>query len=151
MTSHWGPPTWKFLHTLAEKIKEDSFTVIKPQLIQFLINICKNLPCPSCSQHATSLITRANFNNVKTKQDLKNVLYMMHNAVNRQKNKPIYNYELLDATYSKNKFVNTYNHFINVFKTKGNMALMSDSLHRQLLTNQLKTWLQKNLNHFDLK
>jgi len=35
MTSTWGPPTWTFLHTLAEKVKEGSYNEIRNNLILF--------------------------------------------------------------------------------------------------------------------
>ena len=50
--SYWGPNTWIFMHTLACKIKEDSFPIIGKQLVLYLIQISYNLPCPECSQHA---------------------------------------------------------------------------------------------------
>ena len=31
--SHWGPPTWMFIHTLAEKVKEEEFPKIGQQII----------------------------------------------------------------------------------------------------------------------
>ena len=150
MTSTWGPPTWTFLHTLAEKVKEGSYNEIRNNLILFIIRICKNLPCPYCSQHATQILSRANFGNIKTKQDLKNVLYMMHNAVNRSKNKPIFEHSNLDSVYAKKNLIATYNSFINVFQTRGNMALLTDSLHRRLLTSDLKVWVQANISKFNI-
>ena len=50
--SQWGPPTWLFMHTLAEKIKEDSYPIIGKQLIYNIIQICNLLPCPDCSEHS---------------------------------------------------------------------------------------------------
>ena len=35
--SQWGPPTWMFIHTLAEKVKEDSFAIIGNQIIVNII------------------------------------------------------------------------------------------------------------------
>ena len=148
--STWGPPTWIFLHTLAEKVKDNSYHEIKNSLILFIIRICKNLPCPTCATHATQILSRANFSNIKTKNDLKNVLYMMHNAVNRQKNKPIFEYANLENCYSNRNLLNCYNNFISVYQTRGNMSLLTDSLHRKLLTSQLKVWMQSNINKFNI-
>ena len=75
---------------------------------------------------------------------------MMHNAVNRQKNKPIFEYSKLDNLYSSKNFISCYNSFINVFQTRGNMALLTDSLHRKLLTSQLKVWIQSNISKFNI-
>ena len=54
--SQWGPPTWVFIHTLAEKIKEDHFNAIGKPVIYNILQICNNLPCPECSDHAKQLI-----------------------------------------------------------------------------------------------
>ena len=49
MTKTWGPCTWYLFHTLAEKVKEESFPLIKESLISLIIRICSNLPCPECA------------------------------------------------------------------------------------------------------
>ena len=38
----WGPPTWTLFHTLAEKIHEDTFPILGPQLFYHIKNICRN-------------------------------------------------------------------------------------------------------------
>ena len=43
MTKTWGPCTWYLFHTLAEKVKEESFPLIKDSLISLIIRICSNL------------------------------------------------------------------------------------------------------------
>ena len=63
--SSWGPNTGIFMHTLAAKVKETSFPIIGPNLILILIQICNNLPCPECAQHA-----RQFWNKVKTNTEL---------------------------------------------------------------------------------
>lgn len=148
-TSSWGPPTWNFLHTMAEKAKEETFPASKNNIFQFLMRICKNLPCPICSAHATSLMKRINLAAIKTPEDLKKVLFMMHNAVNRKKGKPLFEYSQIKR-YSSNNLIAAYNSFIAVYKTRGNMALMTDSLHRQLLVKDLKQWIQKNIGYFNI-
>ena len=66
----WGPPVWMLLHSLAEKIKEEKFSEIGPQLFNIIKNVCSNLPCPDCSMHATRFFSRVNFSLIKTKTDL---------------------------------------------------------------------------------
>ena len=56
MTKTWGPCTWFLFHTLAEKIREEHFMKLKPELINIVKNICSNLPCPECKQHAMAKI-----------------------------------------------------------------------------------------------
>ena len=58
--SYWGPSTWIFMHTLAANVKETSFPIIGPSLILILIQICNNLPCPECSQHAKQFWSKVN-------------------------------------------------------------------------------------------
>ena len=145
--SSWGPPTWNFFHVLAEKVKEETFDECKHNLFQFIQRICRNLPCPTCASHATSLLKKVNFSAIKGKQDLKNVLFMMHNAVNRQKSKPVFEHHQL-TFYSNKKFIPSYNHFIASFRTRGNMTLLADTLHRQFLVAELKTWISKNIRYF---
>ena len=36
----WGPPVWNFIHTLAEKVNEDYFNVIKTSLFSIIKRIC---------------------------------------------------------------------------------------------------------------
>ena len=60
----WGPPTWTLFHTLAEKIHEDTYPILGPQLFYHIKNICRNLPCPECSQHASTFLTKINFNGI---------------------------------------------------------------------------------------
>ena len=56
----WGPPVWMFLHTLAEKIKEDEFSKIAPSTFTLIRAICSNLPCPECSMHAKTFFQNKN-------------------------------------------------------------------------------------------
>jgi hypothetical protein len=149
-TSTWGPPTWVFLHTLVEKLKDETFQESKHIVFQFISRICKNLPCPTCSAHAMLLLKRVHFPNVKTKEDFKHVLFIMHNAVNRQKGKALFEYSNLKM-YANKQLIPTYNAFISVFKTRGNMTLLPDSMQRQILISDLKQWIQKNLKYFNLK
>ena len=39
MTKTWGPCTWFLFHTLAEKIREEHFMKLKPELINIVKNI----------------------------------------------------------------------------------------------------------------
>ena len=93
--STWGPPTWLFMHTLAEKIKDTSFLTVGPQLINVLIQICNNLPCPECATHAKSFWSKVKVSNIKSKLDLCNLLYVFHNMVNKRKKWKLMNISFL--------------------------------------------------------
>jgi hypothetical protein len=147
--NQWGPPTWIFFHTLAEKIKDSSFELVGKSLVSNINRICSLLPCPECSQHAKTFWSRVNFATIKTKTDLKNILYVFHNTVNRRKRQPLFKYEKLEY-YKTRNVIETYNNFSRNFNTYGNMNLIADSFHRVRLLAYLKKWLTINIQHFDM-
>lgn len=146
--STWGPSTWIFMHTLAAKIKEDSFPIIGANLILVLMQICRNLPCPECTQHATQFWTKVRTANIKNKNDLINLLFVFHNMVNKRKQYSQFKYENLKY-YETRNIIETYNSFSRNFNTKGNMNLINESFHRNLMLSSLRTWLMTNISHFE--
>lgn len=146
--NQWGPPTWMFIHTLAEKVKEDSYPIIGSQIIANIIQICANLPCPDCADHSKVFWSKVKISNIKTKQDLINILFVFHNTINKRKNLTMFKYDDLQYYKSKN-IVNTFNTFSANFNTKGNMKLITESFHRARLVVFLRNWLVGNIVHFD--
>jgi hypothetical protein len=147
--NQWGPPTWIFMHTLANSVKDDSFDSIKQQMISFLIEICYNLPCPECANHAKLFWRKVNTSNIKNKIDLVNLLYVFHNTVNKRKNYKPFQYQDLQY-YNTKKVVETFNSFTRNFNTRGNMNLINESFYRNRLIISIKRWLMQNLVHFNL-
>ena len=139
----WGPPVWTFFHTLAEKINEDYFHKIKFSLFFIIKRICNFLPCPECSQHASRFLARINVQAIKDKNQFKQMLHLFHNTVNKRKKKAFFSFE------NTNKYKNynlgaTFNNFIKVYHTKGNMNLIAESFQRSLLIKDLKKWIMNN-------
>jgi hypothetical protein len=147
--SQWGPPTWIFMHTLAEKIKEDSFPMIGQQLIIQIIQMCANLPCPDCASHAKVFWSKVKTGNVQSKHDLINLLFVFHNTVNKRNHLPLFKIESLTYYKSKN-VIKSFNHFARNFNTYGNMRLINESFHRSRFLISLRNWLMNNLQHFDI-
>jgi hypothetical protein len=147
--SSWGPSTWIFMHTLAAKIKEDSFPLIGQPLIQNIIQICSNLPCPDCAEHAMTFWSHVKISNIQKKQDLIDLLFVFHNTVNRRKQYKPYRYEDLNY-YTSQNLVERYNLFCRNFHTKGNMNLISESFRRNMFLSSLRTWLMANFRHFEI-
>jgi hypothetical protein len=139
----WGPPVWMFLHTLAEKIKEDEFSKIAPSLFTLIRTVCNNLPCPECSMHAKLFLSKIDFAKIKTKDDLKRILYIFHNAVNKRKNKPAFNINYI-ARYSTSNLAIAYNNFVAAYKTNGNMKLLADNFQRKIVIKNINSWLSRN-------
>ena len=145
--STWGPPTWIFIHTLAAKVKPESFPIIGSQLINIIIRICYNLPCPECSQHAKEFWSKVKLANIKDKTDLINIIFIFHNIVNKRKNFRPFKYIDLQY-YTTRKVIETHNNFAKNFNTTGNLNLINDSFHRSRMLHSLKKWLMANLIYF---
>jgi len=146
----WGEPTWFLFHTLAHKIKDESFSEIKNELIENIFSICYNLPCPKCQAHASEYVKRVNINSIKTKDDLKNFLFKFHNDVSSMKGNPIFPYDQLNDKYSKAVTVNIIRNFFVFFPDKSfNVTAIANSIHRDRTITQLKNWFYKNIYHFD--
>ena len=146
--SHWGPSTWLFIHTLVAKVKEESFPQIGQILTTNIINISYNLPCPECAQHANEFWKTVNISNIKSKTDLINIIWVFHNRVNFRRKIPQFKYENL-IYYNTKNIINTYNIFANNFNTKGNMRLLNEAFHRNILLVSIKKWLIENIAHFE--
>jgi len=145
----WGEPTWFFFHTIAEKVKEEKFDIIRKELLNLVYSICANLPCPDCASHASEYMNGINFNTIKTKQNFKDLLFTFHNAVNEKKGFEKFPYDKLDEKYSKAVFVNIVQNFLMHFQNKhSSIHMIANDLHRSRVVEQVKTWLQENIIHF---
>jgi len=143
----WGPPIWTLFHTLVEKLHEDTYNIIAPQLFGHIKRIATNLPCPECSQHAGLFLSKINFNGVKTKDDFKKMMFFFHNVVNYRKRKPVFNQLLLNK-YEKMNVITAYNNFVSVYHTRGNMKLLAESFQRKLILKDFRQWLMNNISNF---
>jgi hypothetical protein len=145
----WGKPIWTFFHLLAHKVKDEDFAAIRSELLNTIFSICTVLPCPVCSEHAKRYLQAINFNNIRTKQDLKIMLSNFHNEVNRRKGYAIFNAENLNETYDGMNFVDAINLFIYHFEDKHRSAkLMADDMMRTQISMNVKTWIRQNIQHF---
>lgn len=145
----WGEPTWFLFHTLAEKVIETHFLEIRAGLLDVIYSICLNLPCPKCAEHAKSHLNGINFNTIRTKEDLKMLLFDFHNLVNSRKKYSIFKYEDLkkyELAITKNII---YNFLTEYNKKNKNIRYLADDLHREKITSSLKKWFSSNLNHFN--
>lgn len=144
----WGPPIWTFLHTLVEKIDEKKFLELGPALVFHIRRIVTYLPCPDCSRHASRFFSQLPPDKYSSKKELKNALFVLHNLVNKRKNKKLMPISVLDDYKNKN-IIYTYENFIRVYKTRGNMKLLTESFQRQIIVSGFKKWLLKNIKSFN--
>jgi len=147
----WGEPVWFLFHTLAHKVKDAEFANIKNELFANIVSICYNLPCPKCAKHATEYMKKINIHSIQTKEDLKKMLFVFHNNVNREKGYPMFEFDKLDEKYEKANTKNIIYHFINQFNVKDfNVNMINSNLQRNMFLNKFKVWLSQNIQHFDI-
>ena len=72
----WGSGVWIFFHTLVAKIKPQHFLEHRQKLIDIIIQVCSNLPCPECSTHASDFLRTVRFQNVAHKKDLVEIMHV---------------------------------------------------------------------------
>lgn len=145
----WGGPTWYLFHTLAHKVDENRFDVVRADMLMIIYNIACNLPCPYCAEHARKHLDTVNFQAIQTKEQLKRMLYDFHNIVNQRKGYAIFPYENLDKTYNPAITVNMIQNFMAAFTKKThNMRLLADDLKRRHIHIKLRTWFQQHHQFF---
>ena len=95
----WGPHAWFFLHTVAFAYPYKPTPSQQLNMRQFLINLGSILPCQVCQQHYQENLQQNSIDNaVQSKDKLFVWLVNIHNAVNRQLNKPEMS---LESAYQK--------------------------------------------------
>ena len=140
----WGNTVWYLFHSLIYKIKESHFNEVKDDFIYVVKTISANLPCPECSADANNELNKVNFDNIKSKEEIKLLLFNFHNHVNKKLNKPIFKLSELDDKYSKANIKIIYNNFFIIFASNSNTPqLMSASFHRQYNLPKIKIALDK--------
>jgi hypothetical protein len=146
----WGEPTWFLFHTFAQKVKVSMFPKIKNELLSMIYKICNNLPCPDCTNHATSYLQGINFGAIQTKNDLIEMLWRFHNVVNHRKHYQQFPMSQLNAKYSKANTNNIIRNFIQHYDKHGySMRSGTDSFHRTRMITSFKTWINSNIQYFD--
>ena len=147
----WGAPTWSLFHVLAEKTKPELFSTIRNELIDIIVLIATNLPCPNCSGHATQYLKRVNLNAIQTQDQLRYFLFLFHNSVNERKHVPLYEFEELSTRYSLVNTADTIHRFMYFYEGKYTRTnhLVAQGFARANITRRLKDWFDKNINVFN--
>lgn len=147
----WGEPFWFLFHTMAEKVKEELFPSVREELLNLIYTICLNLPCPDCSNHAVKYLNGINFKKIQTKSELKEMLFIFHNGVNKRKNVPFFQREDLDEKYSSAQMIPILNNFmVHFLNKKSSIRMIANDFHRERMYKELQKWFSKNINIFQL-
>lgn len=148
MTKEWGPPTWMFFHTFAERIHDDFYRSHAPYILEMFKQLCSALPCPTCQVHATQYMSKIHVRHVLTKDDFKHMLWTFHNTVNRRLKKPIFTKTEL-TMYTRANFPLILNHFH--YQMKRNWTLnrsFSEQLFRNRATSHIVNFVINHRNQF---
>ena len=141
-TGRWGIPFWRFFHALSFKIHANHYQLIKNDLFHHFKSLCSILPCPTCSDHATSYLHGRQV--PKTIDEFKHFLYHFHNAVNVRTAKPIFKIEQL-SMYEKAPIYHLFVLFSHEFmKHFYNPKTLTDDISRRSIMNAFTGWCKKN-------
>jgi len=142
----WGNITWILFHSLAESVNPECFNQAKPLILNFINNTCINLPCPICSQHAKSTLSKAYLNQIHTKADLIEFLRQFHNIVNIETDKPTVSKEQMIKMYKGAKLGEIIKAFVKVYTVSYgnfNVAAMIRSNDRGIFIKNSKNLLEQ--------
>ncbi len=144
----WGSRTWFFFHTLAHKIKPEEFDSTKKDLFYFIQQICSNLPCPICSQHATEYLKNQNFDKIRCREDLIQFFFDFHNVVNRRKKYATFEQSKL-SMYDQANFSKIFQSFIFLYKDRvRNTNNFINNMSRYRVIDELSLWMVRNRDKF---
>ncbi len=149
----WGPTTWTFFHVLAEKMNEDFFLKNKNEVLQIIVTISNNLPCPLCSEHARSITSKKNLRIIKNKQDLIRFLNYFHNNVNMRNGKQLFHMKDMDK-YKNINFQIAIHNFLTFYTKSYNissfrLSLDSSQTNRKRIAKNVTTWLNKHWRYLN--
>ena len=145
----WGNAVWLLFHTLAEKIKPEHKGELSVLVIH-ITNICNNLPCPDCQQHASKVMAQVNKANIAaSKEALIEFLWNFHNSVNQRTKTTYYKKESLEI-YSRANTHNVVKNFIGIMSAvANNEKTMLHGFHRGLYMKQFIDYVKNNLYKYN--
>ena len=144
----WGTYTWILLHWMTVQIKDEEFNNERAILLKFVNDICDNLPCPSCREHAQQYLKSMPLKHIETKKHLIDYIYHFHNSVNLRGSKEFYPYHNIEKYKTVNFLMlkqawNT--HFVygnhiqrNDFMAKGRIATLKHDINVYFTNNSHK-------------
>ena len=145
----WGNAVWYLIHTLSHKLKEGQDDHI-PELYSNLAQIATTLPCPDCSQHASSYIRHYRNKPPTTRDELNMFFWGMHNWVNRRLHKP---------QFTSKDYIDKYNlavthkiikHYINVMSQNARYdKAMMNTFNRSNMVKKFIKYINNNIYRFN--
>ena len=98
----WGPHGWKFLHYISFGYPENPTINIKNQYKNFFLSLEHVLPCVRCANHYRENLSKYSLDEALTNRDsLIRWVIDIHNDVNRDNNKKVYDYDEAIQLYTQ--------------------------------------------------
>tara|TARA_Y100000992_G_C21270523_1_gene496534 strand:+ start:2292 stop:2747 length:456 start_codon:yes stop_codon:yes gene_type:complete len=147
--SEWGNITWILFHSLIEQLKEDSPNKIIKETFLNIKQICNNLPCPYCRDHAMSYLNKYKKYNFDTKDKLKIFFYTFHNTVNVKLKKKVVEINILNK-YKNVNLNNILNSFKYIYLKRQQTKMLLYSFHRKMAVEKFLNFIKNNKIYFNL-
>lgn len=147
--TQWGNSAWFLFHTLAEKLKPE-YSREAPFLLSNILNVCTNLPCDDCSNHAVQNIRHLNTRGVHNKETLQHFLWRFHNMVNKQLGKRQVPFDTCKNKYKLARTNNIIAYFNTSFHvaTHTNTLTLTSGIKKNAKNNMIK-YLRYNIHKFN--
>lgn len=146
----WGNAAWFVFHTLATKLKPE-FPEEPKILFQHIKSICRNLPCPDCSDHATALLNSVNVEMVcASTEQLKIFLHQFHNRVNAKVGNKQFTQKESEDKYIRANTRAIVLYFLNIMESNmNNEKMMLSAFHRSQYMKDFRGYMDKNLYKYN--
>ena len=142
----WGNAVWFLFHTLAYKLNNDNHI---PELLNQIYNICNNLPCNDCANHASSILKTVNRNNIVIKEKLIKLMFEFHNIVNKRTQKELFTMKEHDELYSRANTRKIIENFIIIMKHNNYTEKgMLHSYKRQQCLKTFIKYINENISNY---
>ena len=147
--SEWGPVVWTTLHVFSVHVRDMYFQEAKKELIETIINIMANLPCPNCSSHALGMVKQNKIYGIQTTDQKIACRSLMHNDLNNRVKKPQFKFEELWTKYSGLEFKQVMTDFYNVCQQMSyGEKMMMYNFHRRQFLFTFRKYININVKYF---
>jgi hypothetical protein len=152
MELYWAIYTWMLFHTLIEKTDDMFYTNKYREIFNLIINVCNELPCIICRQHAKNYLNSINISQLTTREQFKRMLFDFHNNVNSRVGNPQYHYNNLLNYKNYNMstiLVNFRRFFSKPYGGVLQIGLQSNRYKRINVTNMVFQWFGEHWYQFN--
>jgi hypothetical protein len=148
----WGPATWHLLHCIVLKIDDNVSSSQLEDVKRIISRIVNNLPCPYCTDHATSFLKSNNFVYINNIAALRYFVFYFHNKVNERLKKKQITYEEHLQIYVNMNLKTVLEHFFNVYRemNQTSVTMMLRSFHRTKVLTELNQYFIQKQNLYRL-